>query len=193
MQTGATLAVTSSAASERRCHLDIPEVTGTIGNYNLTATASAKTTTSSVFQLRRGHADRKLVFSSLPTTAFIQSGVQTSGTTVSLEDVSGNINNTAQSYPVTLTSSKGTLAGTSALSVNGVATFNWTLTALTGSFTLTATSSGLSSVTSSSLTLAVGPAASLAFATQPGQRSLWRQHQRHRESARLRHQPGDDL
>ena len=65
--------------------------------------------------------------------------------------------------------SGGTLSGTAtATAVNGVASFSGLSIDKAGTYTLTAASTGLTGVASNSFNITVGPAAKLAFTTQPG-------------------------
>src|SRR6202000_1999822 len=94
---------------------------------------------------------------------------------VSIEDSLGNVVNSTAS--VTLSIASQPVGNTATLSctanpkaaVAGVATFGGcNIVGPEGTYTLTATSSGLTSTTSNNLTITVGPATQLVFTTQPG-------------------------
>jgi hypothetical protein len=135
----------------------------TVGSYTLLATSSGLTSaTSSSFSV---DTPVKLAFmvqpSNVVTGAAISPAVQ-----VAVQDSAGNTV-TAATNPVTLALTAGTgLGGTlTAAPQNGVATFsNLTLSAA-GSYTLVASSSGLTSSTSASFT--VTTPVKLAFVVQP--------------------------
>jgi hypothetical protein len=128
---------------------------GTDGAFTLTATQTGLTGTSANFTVTG--AASKVVFSTQP-------GNGTSGSTLTtqpvamIEDAAGNTVVTS-SAPVTLSvnavTGAGTLSGCSATTTNGFAVFSGcTMTVTTsGTFTLTAASSGLASATSSAFTV----------------------------------------
>ena len=95
------------------------------------------------------------------------------GLTVQVEDAGGNLV-TASTASITIAISNnpsgGTLSGTlTHAAVDGVATFSGVSINKAGTaYTLTATSSGLTSATSTAFNVTVGAAAKLAFSTQPG-------------------------
>jgi 5-hydroxyisourate hydrolase-like protein (transthyretin family) len=137
----------------------------------LMATSSGLTTaTSSAFNIAAGTATQ-LVFTTQP-------GGGTGGTAwtaqpvVTVEDAN---NNTVTSSSASIQLAIGTGSGTLTCNANplgassGVATFAGCKINLVGTgYTLTATSSGLTSATSSAFNITVGTAAQLAFTTQPG-------------------------
>jgi hypothetical protein len=89
---------------------------------------------------------------------------------VTVEDGAGNTV-TSSSALITLTPSSGTLTCTTnpLAASSGVATFAGCNINKSGTgYTLTATSSGLTSATSSAFNITVGSAAQVAFTTQPG-------------------------
>lgn len=97
-------------------------------------------------------------------TAFLSQPV------VEVRDAAGNVVTTAgQTITVSLASGGGTLSGTtSAIAVNGVATFNGlSLSGTIGPRTLTFSTPGLSPVTSNTFNLAPGTPTTLAIRTQP--------------------------
>ncbi len=114
----------------------------------------------------------KLAFSVQPTNALTQATI-TPAVQVVVEDSSGNVVTNATN-PVTLALSGGVgLAGTlSATPQNGIATFSDLSVSTAGTYTLSATSTGLTSATSNSFTITApgggGPTAvKLAFLVQP--------------------------
>ncbi|MDR3606704.1 MAG: Ig-like domain-containing protein [Oligoflexia bacterium] len=162
----ATLSASSGAASFSGLSIN---TAGT--GYTLTATSSGLTSaTSSAFNITVGSA-AKLAFTTQPGggsggTAWVAQPV------VTVEDAGGNtITGSSASIALAIGTnpSSGTLSGTATLlASSGVASFSGLSinTAGTG-YTLTATSSGLSSATSSAFNITVGSAAKLAFTTQP--------------------------
>ncbi len=142
--------------------------------YKLTATDGTLTSaTSTAFNIAVG-APSQLAFSTQP-------GNGTDGTTlgtqpvVSVEDSGGNVV-TSATNAVTLSiasqpGSGATLTCTTnpLAAANGVSGFGGCqIVGKAGNYTLSATSAGLSSATSSSLTLSVGAATQVVFSTQPG-------------------------
>ena len=146
-------------------------LTGAAGAYSLTATSNGlATATSAMFSLSYGTATQ-LVFTSAPTN--VGSGALFSPVvTVSVEDSANNVVSNS-SAPIVLTlgggAGPGTLANATMSAVNGVATFsNLTVSArLSNGYTLTATSSPLSPITSVPFKVNVGAATKLVFTTQP--------------------------
>ena len=141
--------------------------------YTLTASSSGLTgATSNLFNIT-GPATQ-LVFTTQPSggtggTAF---GTQP---VVTVEDADGNkVTTSSASITLAITSGTGTSGATLSATTNplaassGVATFSGVSINMAGTgYTLTATSSGLTPATSSPFTITVGPAAQLAFTTQP--------------------------
>jgi len=144
-------------------------ITGTIGNYTLTASATDLTSaTTSSFNLTYGAA-AKLAVTTQPSGA-VNGVAFTTQPVITVLDSSGNVV-TDLSDSVTLASSAGTLActGNPVNATNGIATFaGCKITGTVGSYTLTATSGSLASATTDSFTLAHGSATKMAFTTQPG-------------------------
>ena len=89
--------------------------------------------------------------------------------TVRVEDAFGNLTTSTATIAVALTTPNGaTLSGTTSVNaVAGVATFSTLSVNKTGTYTLTATSTGLSNDTSTSFTIRHAATASLTFSTQP--------------------------
>ncbi len=145
--------------------------------YTLSATSPSLTSaTSTSFTITApgggGPTPAKLAFSVQPTNALTQATI-TPAVQVVVEDSSGNVVTNATN-PVTLAVSGGVgLAGTlSATPQNGIATFSDLSVSTAGTYTLSATSTGLTSATSNSFTITApgggGPtAAKLAFLVQP--------------------------
>src|SRR5450755_4112047 len=151
------------------------QITGKTGSYTLSATATGlSTATSSSFNLTVGPATQ-LAFSTQP-------GGGANGATwgtqpaVSVQDSGGNVVSTNNTASVTLaTATQPAGGGAFACTTNpktaaaGVATFaGCKITGKTGSYTLSASATGLSTATSNSFNLTAGPASQLAFSTQPG-------------------------
>ena len=149
------------------------QITGKAGNYTLSASGAGFSTTSTPFNITVGAA-AQLAFGTQPGGG--PNGA-TWGTqpTVSVQDSGGNVVTTATN-PVTLgIASQPGSGATLACSANpqtpagGVATFaGCQITGKAGTYTLSASATGLSGATSSSFNLSVGAAAQLAFSTQPG-------------------------
>jgi hypothetical protein len=115
----------------------------------------------------------KLAFSQQPSNASTGATI-TPAVTVVLQDSNGNTVTTATN-PVTLALGGGTgLGGTlTATPQNGVATFNNLSVSIAGTYTLSATSTGLTSATSKSFTISAlaSVPAKLAFSQQPSSAS----------------------
>ena len=137
--------------------------------YTLTAAGTALTgDTSAVFNITVGAAN-KLTFSTQPTSAV--AGVAISpAVTVRIEDAFGNVVTTSgATVGVAFTTPGGaTLSGTSSVAASGgVATFSTLSVNKTGSYTLTATSTGLLDATSSSFTISAATPTKVVFGVQP--------------------------
>ena len=143
-------------------------ITGTIGNYTLTASATDLTSaTTSSFNLTHGAA-AKLAVTTQPSGA-VNGVAFTTQPVITVLDSSGNVV-TDSSDSVTLASSAGSLActGNPVNATNGIATFaGCKITGTVGNYTLLATSGSLASATTNSFTLAFGSANRLNVTTQP--------------------------
>ena len=137
--------------------------------YTLTAASGALTVdTSSSFNITVAAAN-KLTFAVQPTSA-VAGVVISPAVTVRVEDAFGNLVTTSgATVGVALTTPGGaTLSGTASVAASGgIATFSTLSVNKTGSYTLTATSTGLLDGTSSSFTISHAVTASLTFSTQP--------------------------
>ncbi|HEX4219164.1 MAG TPA: hypothetical protein VHZ02_12380, partial [Acidimicrobiales bacterium] len=174
---GASLACTgglSTTASAGVATFGGCQITGTAGTYTLTAASSGLTGATSTSFLISG-VPSKVVFTTQPGGGS-NGTAWTNQPVVTVEDSSGNTVTTSTAL-VTLSinsqpGSGASLACTGGLSTTasaGVATFSGCqIIGSAGSYTLTATSSGLTSDTSSSLTITAGAASQLVFTTQPG-------------------------
>ncbi len=140
-------------------------VLNTAGSYTLTATVSGLgAVTSSAISVAVGPAS-KLAFTTQPPAAGT-AGTGLPAVVVQVQDASGNLV-TGSSAAVTISSTPAGVGGTLTVNaVNGVATFSTLILNTAGAYTLTAASTGLTSATSNSITVA-GPAAKLVFTTQP--------------------------
>ncbi len=161
------LAATGGVATFANC-----EITGQLGSYTLSASATGlASTNSNAFTITIGNPT-KLAFTTQPGGG-VDGATWGTQPAVSVEDPGGNVITTATN-PVTLalgTNPGGTLnCTTNPLAANaGVASFaGCEITGKTGTYTVTASSTGLTSATSSALSITLGPAAQLAFTTQPG-------------------------
>jgi len=140
--------------------------------YTLIATGNGLlASTSSTFNIAAGSA-AKLAFATQPGSGL---GGQALGVqpVVAVQDAGGNtLTSSGASIALAIISNpgSGTLSGTATVSASsGVASFSGLSIDKIGSgYTLAASSSGLTSVTSSSFNVTLGSAAKLAFLTQPG-------------------------
>jgi hypothetical protein len=148
-------------------------VFSTAGTYTLSATSGVLTpATSTSFVISAGAAS-KLVYSQQPSNTSAAQPI-TPAITVAIEDSFGNVV-TSSNASVALaigTNAGGTgtvlSGGTAVAAVNGVATFAAASINKVGlGYTLVASSTGLASATSLPFNIALGPAAKLAFTTQP--------------------------
>ena len=174
--TGATLncGPNTQAAKNGVVAFTTCQISGTIGTYKLTATDGTLTSaTSTAFSITVG-APSQLAFTTQPGNGANGAAFGTQPT-VSVEDAGGNVVTTATnavtlaiaSQPgngATLTCTTNPLAASAG--VNAFA--GCQIVGKAGTYTLSATSAGLTSATSASLTLSVGPATQVAFTTQPG-------------------------
>ncbi|MBT2531025.1 hypothetical protein J7E83_02580 [Arthrobacter sp. ISL-48] len=153
----------SGVAGFAGCSIDKP------GTYTLTATSSGLSTgVSSTFTITAGPAT-KLTFTTSPSgstggIAFITQPV------VTIQDAGGHTATSTNSVSLSITTPAGaTLTCTTnpVTAVAGVASFGGCKIDKTGTYTLTATSGTLTAAASTSFTITVGPAAKLAFTTQP--------------------------
>jgi hypothetical protein len=174
---GATISCTgglSKAASSGVATFTGCQITGSIGSYTLSATASGLgSVTTSSFAITSGAA-AQLAVTTQPNGG--ANGVTwTTQPVVTVEDSGGNTV-TSSSAPVTLAiatqpGSGAVLACTTnpVTASSGVATFaGCKITGKAGSYTLGATSAGLTTATTSSFTITFGTATQLAVTTQPG-------------------------
>ena len=143
----------------------------TNGTYTLTATSSPLTeAVSGDVVIGTGEA-AQLAFTTQPVGADgeVDFGTQP---VVTVQDAGGNtVVDDTSSVTLDFTTLGDAILGcdTNPLpAVAGVATFTGCDIDIAGSYTLTATDVGLASAVSSSVTISVGPAAKLAFTTQPG-------------------------
>ena len=149
------------------------QITGKAGTYTLSATGAGFSTTSTPFSITVGAA-AQLAFSSQPGGG-ANGAIWGTQPAVSVEDSGGNVV-TSATNPVTLgIASQPGSGATLSCSTNpqtpagGVATFaGCQITGKAGTYTLSASATGLSGATSNSFSITVGPAAQLAFSSQPG-------------------------
>jgi hypothetical protein len=150
--------------------------TAAAGTYTLVATRAGLTSTgsSNTVVIVVGVA-KKLVFTTQPVGGVSEGVAFATQPVVTVQDASGNTV-TTDTGSVALAKSTGPAAGslsctaTTVTAVAGVATFagcQVTGTAAAGTYTLSATRTGLTSGTSSNVVIAAGAATKLAFTTQP--------------------------
>ena len=155
----------SGVAAYQGCKVD------KAGSYTLTATSPGLAdAVSSSFTITTGSAS-KLTFTTQP------SGTATAGTefgtqpAVTVQDAGGNtVTGSAASIVVGLTTAGGavlTCTTNPVTAASGVATYQGCKVDKAGSYTLTATSTGLAAAVSTSFTITTGSASKLAFTTQP--------------------------
>ncbi|GAA0999653.1 hypothetical protein GCM10009563_25850 [Subtercola frigoramans] len=137
------------------------------GSYVLTATSGTMSGVSPSFFIVSTAS--KLAFVTPPSSS-TSGAAFASQPVVAIQD--GNGNTTSGTNPVspTITTPAGaTLSCTSnpKSAVSGAATFGGCAIGKAGTYTLTATSSGLASATSASFTISTGPASRLSFASSP--------------------------
>jgi len=149
------------------------------GTYTLTATSSGlASATSSYFNVVTGAgagAAAKLAFIIQPSSSNTVGTALGTQPVVTIQDWYGNTVTTSTAWvtlaitPGTGTSGAALLGNTTVYAANGMATFSGLSINLAGTYTLTATSSGLASATSSyfNVVAGAGAAAKLAFTTQP--------------------------
>jgi hypothetical protein len=167
---GATLTCTtnpltaaSGIAAFTGCSINKP------GTYTLTATSSGLGAgVSTSFTIAAGPAT-KLTFTTNPSgstggTAFATQPV------VAIQDAAGNTTTSTASVTLTITTPAGatlTCAVNPKPAAAGLATYSGCSIDKTGTYTLTATSTALTSAASTSFTITAGTAAKLVFTTQP--------------------------
>jgi hypothetical protein len=140
-----------------------------IGTYTLTATASGLTSAvSASFSITVGSAT-KLAFTTSPSDS---TGGTAFGTqpVVAVQDSGGNTTAGTNAVTLSITTAAGAIlicASNPSLASSGVATFAGCRIDKAGTYTLTATASGLTSAVSTSLTITVGSATKLGFTTNP--------------------------
>ena len=137
------------------------------GNVTFTATSGALSRVSPSF----------FIFSVASTLTFVTSpSSSTSGAAfasqpvVAVQDGTGDTTNGTNSITLTITTPNGailTCGANPVAAINGTATFAGCAIGKAGIYTLTATTSGLTSAASSSFTISAGAAARLAFTTSP--------------------------
>jgi hypothetical protein len=147
-----------------------------VGTYTLTAASGTLTAAASnSFTITAGPAT-KLAFTTSPSssTGGIAFGTQPA---VTVQDASGNtVTTNNASISLTITTPAGAALACTANPTNavtGIATFTGCSISLkTGTYTLTAASSGLTNAVSTSFTITVGPATKLAFTTSPSSSTI---------------------
>jgi signal peptidase I len=113
----------------------------------------------------------RLAFTTQPAATATGGVAFTRQPVVSVLDAAGAVTTTTKSVTLALTNAAGAAFACSALpvvSTSGVASFAGCSITKSGTYTLTATASGLTSAASSSIVVSVGPAAALRFVAVPG-------------------------
>jgi hypothetical protein len=167
---GATLTCTanpqtasSGVATFAGCKID------KTGVYTLTAASSGlASAVSASFTITPGAAS-KLAFATQPSSSTGGIAFPTQPV-INIQDANGNLTAANSSITLALTSAGGavlTCTSNPATAVSGVDVFAGCKVDKPGTYTLTATASALTSGVSTSFTITTGPAAKLAFTTQP--------------------------
>jgi trimeric autotransporter adhesin len=174
--TGATLTCTANpvTATAGVASFSGCEITGKAGTYTLSATATGLTSATSAALTVSVGAAAQLAFTTQPGGGASGASLGTQPA-VSVEDSGGNVV-TGGASAVTLAiaaqpGSGATLSCTSnpVTASAGVASFSGCkITGQAGSYTLKATSNGLTSATSAGFAVTAGAATKLVFTTQPG-------------------------
>ena len=144
-------------------------ITGLVGNYSLTFSASGLTGTSSTQISLTAGAATQLVMVAQPSANAVSGSTLANQPSVRLRDASGNdVLQPGIDVNVTLNGSGGFLIGPATVATNGsgIAAFTGLGISGSGPYTLTFSGTGLTSATSSSISVTV-PAAGLAVAAQP--------------------------
>ena len=173
---GATLTCTTNplAASSGVATFAGCKIVGTAGTYTLSATSAGLTTaTSGSFTITFGAATQ-LAFSTQPGGG-ANGAAWVTQPKVTVEDSGGNtVTGSSASISLAIATQPGSGATltctTNPLAASsGVATFaGCKIVGTAGTYTLSATSAGLTTATSGSFTITFGAATQLAFSTQPG-------------------------
>ncbi len=179
--TAVTLTITTPAGAVLTCTANpTTAVTGVAtfagcaidkkGTYTLTATAAGLTSAVSNSLTISAGAATTLAFTTDPSGATGGVALATQPV-VAIQDAGGNtVTNSSASVTLTITTPAGaTLTCTTnpKAAVAGVATYAGCKIDKPGTYTLTATTTGLTAAVSDSLTITVGPATKLAFTTSP--------------------------
>ncbi|CAN5224732.1 hypothetical protein BH09ACT6_BH09ACT6_16030 [soil metagenome] len=138
------------------------------GSYVFTATSgSLQSGVSSTFSIFSNPS--KLTFTTSPSSSVSGTAFGTQPT-VAIQDGNGNTTSGTNSITLSITTPAGATLSCAAnpkAAVNGTATFSGCAIGKAGTYTLTATASGLSSATSASFTIGAGPATRLGFTSSP--------------------------
>jgi hypothetical protein len=169
--TTGTNACGSTLAAGSSCSIYVTFTPASVASFSATLSvadnASGSPQTASLTGTGVAGAASKLAFTSGPPSSGT-TGTPLSPVTVQVEDSYGNVV-TGSSAPVTISSTPAGVSGTlTANAVNGVATFNNLVFSSSGSYTLSAASSGLSSVTSGSILISPSmPTSQFILGAQP--------------------------
>jgi signal peptidase I len=140
------------------------------GTYTLTASSGGLTSAVSASFTVEGSAATKLAFTTSPSSSTGGTAFATQPL-VTVQDASGStVTSSSASVDLSITTPAGavlTCTEDPKSAVSGVATFAGCKVDKTGTYTLTAVSSGLTSAVSASFTITVGPAAKLGFTRVP--------------------------
>ncbi len=162
------LTATGGVASFGGC-----EITGKLGSYTLTAAATGLTgTTSNAFSITIGAASQ-LAFTTQPGGG-VDGTAWTNQPVVTVQDPGGNTVSSNASITLAIATQPGSGASLACTTnplgaTGGTASFaGCRITGETGSYTLSASATGLTAVTSTPFNITIGGATQLGFTTQPG-------------------------
>ncbi|MFN2325198.1 MAG: beta strand repeat-containing protein, partial [Gemmatimonadales bacterium] len=147
-------------------------ISGPVGSYTLVFSSAGMTSVESITIALGAGAATQLQFTTTPPSSAVSGAVLAPAIGVRLADASGNPVATPNvSIAAAIASGTGAaLSGTTPRLTNGSGVVSFddlVLTGTVGNFTLTFTSSGLTAVTTGSITLGPGGAAKLTFTTPP--------------------------
>ena len=159
---GASATITSGVAT-----FTALQITGSDASYTLRFSNGSLSTAT--MTLTPQPAATKLVISTQPSSTVVNGVALAQVPVVLAANVSGvPVSSATGSVSAAVTIGSVVLSRTSATFVNGVATFTaLSLTGIVGNYTLTFSSTGLTSVVSTTIALTLGAASKLAITTQP--------------------------
>ena len=166
---GTTVAQTAAGGTATFTNLAI---TGPAGSYTIQFTSPGLTpVTSSAVLLAAPPGASQLTITTQPSSSAVNGAALAQQPVVQLRDAAGNaVGGSGVAVTASIASGGGTLGGTTTVTTNGsgrAAFTNLAITGTVGTRTLQFSSSGLTGVTSGTITVAAGPASQLGITTQP--------------------------